>query len=98
MRSPLRPTLSLLLLATGGVGGLSFPLRTSPPLKHHRAASPPMILDMMEMCVEDYECDAPKRCCTGLFFDYCCDVGGLAQRVPRRNVTYPGAYPSPLPA
>lgn len=55
----------------------------------------------MEFCQEDVECEEPMRCCKGLFVDYCCDIGGFAQKRKRSqvfpNITFPDVFPLPTP-
>ena len=55
----------------------------------------------MEFCKEDVECEEPMRCCKGLFVDYCCDIGGYAQKRRRSqlfpNITFPNVFPLPTP-
>lgn len=58
-------------------------------------------LSKIEFCEEDVECEEPMRCCKGLLVDYCCDIGGFAQKRKRMrlfpNITFPDVFPLPTP-
>ena len=45
-------------------------------------------------CATDADCVLPERCCQGVFFDSCCDYGGLLGR-DRSLHTSRRAWPSP---
>ncbi len=36
----------------------------------------------LSICYEDYECELPYRCCSGLLFNYCCFHGGTPAPIP----------------
>lgn len=48
----------------------------------------------INVCIEDYECELPYRCCKGLFFNYCCFNGGTPFPIP---VPIPIPIPTPDP-
>ena len=45
------------------------------------------LLEMPAICVEDYECELPYRCCEGFIINYCCKFNGHPMPYSRRNGT-----------
>ena len=49
-----------------------------------------------DMCESHSDCIPPEMCCVGLFQDFCCDIGGTAQR-KRRGRLFPNITIPELP-
>ena len=60
----------------------------------------PELPSMPKHCVADIECEEPLRCCNGFIMNYCCNIGGTAQKTKRKtfpNITFPDTFPLPKP-
>lgn len=55
-----------------------------------RMAAPPTRAVLSDLvCETNSDCNLPKVCCEGLFFNFCCDAGGTFLRLPNRNASHP---------
>lgn len=65
----------------------------------HLATQRPAIASKDFFCESNADCSLPEVCCTGPWFNYCCDIGAMHRRLrPNRTVADPFPWPrQPVP-